>query len=100
MIVYEGRKMPCFFQRQDCKKNAEFRLEGPHNIMHVCEDCTHKVLSKIVRKEWTITALEHAPKYDEIEATSLANFELAKMPWIVKIIELDGSVIYDRSHTN
>lgn len=68
--------------------------------MHLCEDDLHKVLKRIVRAEWKLVSLEHPPKYDEIPAVSLNNFELSKMPWIVKIIELDGSIIYDRSLRN
>ena len=85
MIVYEGRKMPCHFHKADtCVKLAEFRLENDFNIMHVCETHLKKVISRIVRSEWTVTPLVFAPEYDEIPATSLDNFSLAKMPWIVR----------------
>jgi hypothetical protein len=97
MIEYEGRKMPCFFQRQgSCKLTAEYRIESSVNIMHVCTSHLNKVLNGYPKGTWRVTTLAHSPKLDSIPATSLDNFELSKQPWIVRIIEHNGEVIYDR----
>lgn len=80
MIVYEGRKLPCFLSRKGCTKMAAFRVEGQHLIMHVCAD--HKLEAAGFSPPSVITSLATSGA-DHLAATSLDNASLRQAPHIL-----------------
>src|SRR5437773_1787749 len=45
---------PCFGQRQGwCRNLATWRMEGPHLVLHFCEDCKKRPELNGPGNEWT-----------------------------------------------